>query len=317
TSGGALGSVFISEDNIFGLGKRIRLAFTIGTVTSSLNFRWSDPFFLDSEYSMNLAIFATKSNFDDFDEDRTGAEIIFGRRFLKYNSASLGYLYEKVKISDVSDTASIALKDAQGTSTTSSINFAVARDVPLGPGRTYRLGLNGELAGLGGDNEFYKSIMNAQYRFPVWDEFELVGFVRGRGGFVNTYGDTDDVPLQERFFLGGSNSYRGSEFRELSPRDPDTGDRIGGNKFALFTAEVEFPILREFVKLSGALFGDAANVFTQGEDFELDLFYAFGVGIGVVTPFGPVRVDLAFNPDATEKTGNKEFLFHFNAGRGQ
>jgi outer membrane protein insertion porin family len=321
TSGGALGSVFLSEDNIFGLGKRMRISAQIGTVTSALNFSLDDPFFLDSNYSMHFAIFDRISDFDDFEEDRLGAEIRFGRRFLTYNSASLGYLYERVKISDVSPTASTAIKDEQGTTNTSSVNFGVNRvvlDNPGRPTRGYRAGLLGEVAGgfLGADTDFYKGILNAQYHYPLWKEFEVLGMIRGRGGFVKTFGDTVEVPLQERFFLGGSGSFRGSKFRELSPRALDgTGDRIGGNKFALLTVEAEFPIIKTFVNLSGALFADAANVFREGKSFEFDMFYAFGVGIGVVTPFGPVRVDLAYNPDPTVKNGNEDFLFHFNAGR--
>jgi outer membrane protein insertion porin family len=298
----------------------VRIAAAIGTVTSSLNFSLDDPFFLDSEYSMHFAIFDRISDFDDFDEDRLGAEIRFGRRFLTYNSASLGYLYERVKISDVSPTASQALKDEEGTTNTSSVSFGVTRAVLDNPGRPtrgYRAGLAGEVAGgfLGADNDFYKAVLNAQYHYPLWKELEVLGMIRGRGGLVKTFGDTVEVPLQERFFLGGSGSFRGSKFRELSPRDPVTLDRIGGNKFALLTVEAEFPILKTFVNLSGALFADAANVFREGKSFEFDMFYAFGVGIGVVTPFGPVRVDLAYNPDPTIKNGNEEFLFHFNAGR--
>jgi outer membrane protein insertion porin family len=322
TSGGALGSVFLQEDNIFGLGKRMRLSAAIGTVTSALNFTWDDPFFLESEYSMHFAIFDRISDFDDFDEDRLGAEIRFGRRFLTYNTATLGYLYERVKISDVSPTASQEIRDEaeRGTTNTSSINFGVNRvvlDNPGRPTRGYRAGLVGEVAGgfLGADNDFYKAILNAQYHYPLWKEFEVLGMIRGRGGLVKTFGDTVEVPLQERFFLGGSGSFRGSKFRELSPRDPVTLDRIGGNKFALLTVEAEFPIIKTFLNISGALFADAANVFREGKSFEFDMFYAFGVGVGVVTPFGPVRVDLAYNPDPTVKNGNEELLFHFNAGR--
>ena len=240
TSGGALGSVFLSEVNIFGLGQRKRVSATLGTITSALNFRWDDPFFLDSNYSMSLALFDTISTFNEFDEGRLGGEIIFGRRFLRYNSASVGYLYERVKISDVSPIASSLIRDQQGTTTTSLISFAVARDVRdsfIQPTRGYRIAMNTGVAGglLGSDNEFYKSILSAQYHIPVSEALEIVGMVRGRGGFVNVYGDTVEVPLQERFFLGGSQSFRGSQFRQLSPRDPVTGDRIGGNKFALFT----------------------------------------------------------------------------------
>ncbi|MFQ5532337.1 MAG: outer membrane protein assembly factor BamA [Candidatus Methylomirabilales bacterium] len=317
TSGGALGSVFISEDNIFGYGKRVRLSATIGTVTNLINFRYDDPAFLDSDYSFGLGIFNRFSSFDDFDEQRRGVEFSLGRRFLKYNSASLGYLYETVDISNVCAFASQDIRDQAGETTTSSISIGFSRAVPIAPARSYRVNLNNEVAGgfLGADNNFYKIVLDGQYRFPVFEEQKITGFIRARGGLVEAYSDTPEVPIQERFFLGGAQSFRGAEFRELSPRDPVTGDRIGGTKFSLFTTEVEFPLWRTLFNLNGALFIDAANNFAEGEDFDLDFEYAFGVGVGVTTPFGPLRIDLAYNPDPTPETGNKEFLFHFNAGR--
>ena len=111
TSGGAIGAFFVSEGNLFGTGRRINLNVQLGTVTSAVDLRYDDPFFLDSKFSMSVGIFNTTSSFDEFDEQRRGAEIIFGRRFLKYNFASLGYLYESVDISEVPDSASISIRD--------------------------------------------------------------------------------------------------------------------------------------------------------------------------------------------------------------
>ncbi|MFQ5882145.1 MAG: outer membrane protein assembly factor BamA [Candidatus Methylomirabilales bacterium] len=318
TSGGAIGSIFLSEDNLLGLGKQISLSGTIGSVTSLATFRYDDPFFLDSDYSFSLNIFDRISTFSDFDEERRGGEIGFGRRILKHNSVSLGYLYESVEISDVDVSASSALREEEGTSTTSSVNLAVSRDTrddPSQPIQGYRVSLNNELAGgpLGADNDFYKIALDARYHLPLLEEKEILGMIRARGGFVETYGDSSRVPLQERFFLGGANSFRGSPFRKFSPRDPVTGDRIGGNKFALLTTEVGFPILKEFVDLRGVLFFDTADVVADGESFDLDLEYAYGVGLGLVTPFGPVRVDLAYNPDP--RTDDENVLIHFNLGR--
>ncbi|MFQ5847476.1 MAG: outer membrane protein assembly factor BamA [Candidatus Methylomirabilales bacterium] len=320
TGGGAIASVFLAEDNIFGLGKRVRLNGTLGTVTSSLDFRYSDPFFLDSDYSLSLGLFNRISTFSNFDERRRGGEIGFGRRFLKQNSASIGYLYESVEISDVDEFASTAIREEEGTSTTSSVNVALSRDTrdnPSRPTKGYRVSLNNEVAGgpLGADNDFYKVVLDARYHVLLLEEQEVVGMVRARGGFVEKYGDSTRVPLQERFFLGGPTSFRGSDFRELSPRDPATGDRIGGNRFALFTTEVGFPILKEFIDIRGALFFDAAENVGEGEDLTLDLDYAFGAGLGVVTPFGPIRVDVAYNPDPNAENGNDDLLIHFNIGR--
>ncbi len=319
TSGGAIATVFLSEDNIFGLGKRISISGTFGTVTSVFSLRYDDPFFLDSEYSFTLGVFNRISTFSDFDEERRGFEIGFGRRFFKFNSVSLTYLYEEVDISDVSEFASSAIQEEAGESATSSANLALSRDTrddPSKPTKGYRVGLNNELAGgpLGGDNEFYKIVLDARYHYPLLEDAEVLWMIRARGGFVEAYGDSDRVPLQERFFLGGPNSFRGTNFRKLSPVDPATGDRIGGNKFALVTTEVGIPILKEFIDLRGALFVDAANNVAEGDDFDFDdMEYAFGVGVGLVTPFGPVRVDFAFNPDP--RADDEDFLFHFNIGR--
>ena len=319
TSGGAIATVFLSEDNIFGLGKRISISGTFGTVTSVFSLRYDDPFFLDSEYSFTLGVFNRISEFSDFDEERRGFEIGFGRRFFKFNSVSLTYLYEEVDISDVSEFASSAIQEEAGESTTSSANLALSRDTrddPSKPTKGYRVGLNNELAGgpLGGDNDFYKIVLDARYHYPLLEDAEVFWMIRARGGFVEAYGDSDRVPLQERFFLGGPNSFRGTNFRKLSPVDPATGDRIGGNKFALVTTEVGIPILKEFIDLRGALFVDAANNVAEGDDFDFDdMEYAFGVGVGLVTPFGPVRVDFAFNPDP--RADDEDFLFHFNIGR--
>lgn len=321
TAGGLLGTVFISEDNLFGTGKRLRLAGTLGTVTSSLSFRYDDPFFLDSDYSMSLSVFDQFSDFTDYSQESRGAEIVFGRTFLKFNSATLGYLYETINITDVSDSAASAIKDQAGESTTSSINVGLTRQVsddPAKPTTGYRVGLNSRIAGgfLGGDNDFYKFLLEARYSRLLIEDMQLTGTLVARGGYIETYGDTVDVPLQERFFLGGPNSFRGSKFRELGPTDPVTGEKTGGSKFVGFTAEVEFPVhIIEIVKTSGALFADFANNYGQFEDFNFQLESAFGVGVGVVTPFGPVRVDFAYNPSPNDRTGNETFLFHLNFGR--
>lgn len=318
TTGGAVGSVFLGEDNVFGLGKRIRLQATFGQVTSIANLRYDDPFFLDSNYSFSLNIFNRFSTFSEFNEERRGAEVGFGRRFLKYNSVSLSYLYERVEISEVDDDASQLLREAEGTSATSSINLGIARDTrddPTKPTTGYRVSLNNELAGgpLGADNDFYKFILDAAYHLPLLTEQELTLMIRGRGGFVNSYSDTDRVPLQERFFLGGPTSFRGANFRKLSPKDPVTGERIGGNKFSLFTTEVGMPILKDFVQIGGVIFIDAANNIAQDKSFDTDFEYAFGVGAGVITPFGPIRIDVAYNPNPRADDDN--IIIHFNVGR--
>jgi outer membrane protein assembly complex protein YaeT len=119
---------------------------------------------------------------------------------------------------------------------------------------------------------------------------------------------TRDVPLPERFFMGGPDSHRGFSFNQAGPRDLNTGYPIGGR--ALFLNSVEFRFATRKNKYGLVLFDDAGNVFSTAGRMHLlkfsqnsptDLDYmvnATGVGLRYNTPVGPVRLDIgyAFNP---------------------
>jgi len=93
-----------------------------------------------------------------------------------------------------------------------------------------------------------------------------------------------------------------------------TGELIGGNQFYLFTAEVGFPLFKDFVDLRGSLWTDVAkNIATDEQALNFKMEYAIGVGLSVVTPFGPVRIDLGYNLDP--QPGNDNFVINFNVGR--
>lgn len=316
---GAAGTVFIEDSNIFGLGKRVRLSALLGTEQTTINLLYDDPNFLDSEYSMTLDIFDRTRDFNEFDEDRRGFALTFGRSiFGKRNRATLGYRLEEVDISDISATASTLVREQEGSSATSSLRFSFFRDTrdsSFRPKSGYRVGGASRVAGgvLDFDNDFYQFTASASYFYELVEDSEWVLNFRGQGGIIQSFGDTPEVPIQERFFLGGPANFRGTKFRRLSPKDPATGDRIGGNKFSLFTAELTFPLVKDFLDLRGALFYDLGNVFAEGEDFDLSYEQAFGGGILVVTPFGPLRFDVAYNP--SPDFGGDRLIFHFNIGR--
>ncbi len=116
---------------------------------------------------------------------------------------------------------------------------------------------------------------------------------------------THDIPLPERFFMGGSESDRGFSINQAGPRDPITGFPVGGN--ALFLNSFELRIRVEENRLGFALFHDFGNVYSNGRVMRLlkfgqnsptDLNYtshAIGVGIRYNTPIGPLRLDVGYN----------------------
>ena len=176
---------------------------------------------------------------------------------------------------------------------------------------------------------------------------ELVFARSTRVGVENPFGNTiisapgatpasnlTEIPLPERFLMGGGNSHRGFGLNSAGPRDPTTGFPIGGSALFLNSLELRFPPpTLPFVQnnMSFAIFHDMGNVFTDGTHMLDGLFrwhqakgsctqaintplvtgsgaarcnydytnHAIGVGIRYKTPVGPVRFDLGYDLNPT------------------
>jgi outer membrane protein insertion porin family len=119
---------------------------------------------------------------------------------------------------------------------------------------------------------------------------------------------TNEIPLPERFFAGGSDSIRAFSLNQAGPRDPDTGYPIGGN--ALFVNSVELRVPLRGGRYGLVFFDDAGNVYSSLDTLRLlkftqpsltDLNYtvdAAGFGVRYNTPIGPIRLDLSYVPNA-------------------
>jgi outer membrane protein insertion porin family len=116
---------------------------------------------------------------------------------------------------------------------------------------------------------------------------------------------TGEIPLPERFFMGGSESHRGFSINQAGPRDPVQGFPLGGE--ALFFNSLELRVRLASDRLGVVLFQDAGNVFSQVQRMKLlkftqnsptDLDFnslAAGLGVRYKTPVGPVRFDVGYN----------------------
>jgi outer membrane protein insertion porin family len=127
---------------------------------------------------------------------------------------------------------------------------------------------------------------------------------RGQFGYAYGWGNKD-LPVYERFFLGGIDSIRGFKPGGVGPRDPATGDIVGGDTELFFNFEYIFPILKK-LELRGVIFYDTGNAFLTKESGLVDIGsfrHTAGAGLRWYSPFGPLRVEVGYNlrPEADEK----------------
>ncbi len=121
-------------------------------------------------------------------------------------------------------------------------------------------------------------------------------------------GGKEDIPIHERFFAGGSNSFRGARFDELGPVDEESGKPVGGEALLLLNVELTFPLVSGVKNLRGAVFYDIGNVFSRANDISLaSLENAAGFGIRYKTPLGPVRLELGWNLDVPQEERKARF----------
>jgi outer membrane protein assembly complex protein YaeT len=117
------------------------------------------------------------------------------------------------------------------------------------------------------------------------------------------------LPIQERLFLGGENSVRSFREQELSPLGPN-GEAVGGLTAAEATAELRWMLTGRWWT---GLFYDIGEVDEETWHLTGTLGQAIGVGVRYQLPVGPVRFDLAYNPDRAANKQNA-YLGNFAVG---
>jgi outer membrane protein insertion porin family len=156
------------------------------------------------------------------------------------------------------------------------------------------------------ESNFIKASVKYQRYVPISQTITFS--VTARGGLG--YGQ---IPIHERFFAGGSNTFRGQPFDRLGPEDPTSLMPVGGKALLLLNLELTLPLFPTMPDLSGAVFYDKGNVFRERRNFDLaDLQDAVGVGIRYRTPLGPVRLDLGWNLRPPE--GRKQPIIFITIG---
>ena len=305
-----IGMFEVTQGNLFGKGQLLKLRAELGSKTSYYDLTFKDPWFMDKPILFAINIYKTStSQFVEYDKEATGLGISFGKNLGEYWSSNIAYNFENANITDVDEDASPIIKDQEGNNVTSSITPSITRDSRnnyLDPSRGSRNSIYVTYAGLGGTNKFIKSGIDSAWYFPLGSTSFMV---RGRFGYATGIGNKE-LPLYERFYVGGIYSVRGLDFGEAGPKDPATGDPIGGTEELIFNTEYIFPLVSD-IKLKGVVFFDAGNSYDSFNNFGY-LRYTTGTGVRWISPVGPIRLEWGYNLD--KKTGEKPSRFEFAFG---
>lgn len=241
-----------------------------------------EPYFLSTSLKASASIYyRNEKKYDEKFEDwlrlsRRGAEARVGRTVIQYLQAYLGYKYEFLE---------------QRASTTSDAFLTATfdnRDDLFNPRRGFNVTGRIDQAGsfLGGSNDFRKGLAEASTYLPLGDR--LVAAFRAKGEMITTYGRSLTVPLSDRLYLGGGSTLRGYGQDELS-----ADSAAAENSLLLGNAELRYRMVTVMgLSLDLGAFGDAGNVWPGTPSLGWNEFLSdYGLGLRLITPVGPVRVD--------------------------
>ena len=304
----------ISENNFLGRGDKLSFVANLSGTSNRFNLGYTNPHLRDSKLSVGLDLFNWFREYDDYDKESKGGAVRFGYPLWEKWRGYGSYSYTDTTLSNVSEFASQIIIDSMDINLTSAVKFGLVRDSRdriTGASEGSQNSITIKYAGgaLGGDAEFTKLEAFTSWYFPL--PWTTVFHFKLAGGQV-WENETGKLPVYERFYLGGINTIRGFEYAKASPLDPETGERIGGDKMWYTNIEYIFPVLTE-AGIRGVIFFDAGKVFADDEDWSIESYNkAAGLEMRWMSPMGPLRLVWGYNLDPTPD--EDESVWDFSIG---
>jgi outer membrane protein insertion porin family len=353
---GFFGQMSFSTSNFLGRGESLTLSAQSGSLASNYQVSFTEPFLFDRNITGGLNLFRRDIRYvNAYTQQSLGGVMTFGFPLGGFTRMFTNYSLEQVQVTEISGVYTDPLVLARnpyladslligqgGVRVVSKVVPSLVHntvDNPITPTTGRRYTLSVELAGLGGNTNFYKPMVEGVWYFKQNSRMSLG--MRGQWEYIRAFTGARDLPIFEKLFLGGEYSVRGFDLRTIGPQDPNTGLVLGGNKSALFNIE-------ELIAVAGpvraVLFYDAGEVqpgpetdgpapFTalgqfygntvkQGRNFNLrDFKTSTGLEIRFFMPVlnVPFRLIFAYNPQRTGVLDNtlqpqSAFQFRFAVG---
>jgi outer membrane protein insertion porin family len=332
--GGFLG---LEEPNLFGRAKRGRIQWQFGRNINDFNLSYSDPAIRDTRLSGTVTLFSSRQRYTIGDLGRIlrqGATLqlgfpLFGSRYTRVFGS---YGFQSNRFTDTPTDLADQFR-CDGRCSRSSLGLSLVRDTRIGlpfpvagNSLTTSVEVNGGL--LGGSGEYQKVDLEGKWYTPLNRPGGFEGGIQftlgvtAKSGFV--FGDVGPF-FYELYSLGGVQfgiPLRGYDEFSITPRgfDPAAsgGSQVNpaafGKAYAAFTVEAGARISQQ---LYVSIFSDAGNVYSRARQYNpTRLFRSVGIGAAVVSPLGPIGIDLGYGLDRTDAFGKPTpgWQLHFRLG---
>ena len=322
TTEGVIGDIAWTERNLFGNGQTLRFKVAGSATRLQADIGFTEPHLLGSPVAGGFDLFYKDVDYTklaSYMSRKVGGDLRLGLPWSDEFSTSVNYTFVRSTLYNVGPNASAAIREAvpglpgaggfpgngSAAYNTSSVGTGAAfdtRDNKNRPTSGVYITTAQDLAGVGGDVRFLRSVADARAYHPVSDSVTLFG--RATGGVITGWGG-QDVRLLDLFTKGGE-TVRGFAPAGFGPRDLASAnhDALGGRMFAATTAEAQFdlPGVPKDFGLRGAVFADAGSLWGVNRTAAAlpglagstpTLRASAGVGLTWDSPLGPLRADYA------------------------
>jgi outer membrane protein insertion porin family len=303
----AMVSAQVSQQNLFGRGQTLSLKASVGSSSTLYDISFTEPWLFDMPLWSKFDLWNLYREYDSYNLDSKGFGATFGYPLYRYVTGYVGYRLSLDNVKDVLNTASYYIKKQAGDTTSSGVTVTLIRDStddPIFPSTGSKNSASVEYTGgpLLGDVSYTRYGATSAWFFPL--PLDTVIGVRGRIGYMQP-NEGKEVPIFERYYLGGINSLRG--LRDVGPIDPATGDPIGGLTMLNFNVDYIFPLIKN-AGMKGVLFFDTGNSWESGYHLG-DMRRTAGIGIRWYSPIGPLRLEWGYVLDRNENESSNRWEF--------
>jgi outer membrane protein insertion porin family len=332
-----------------GGGQKFRITAQLGLERKDFEISFTEPWFLNKKLALGTDLYYREFNYYSayYDLKEIGGRLSLTKALGSENLiGGISYTLEDIGINNVdTNNAPLVIVREPSNQLVSKFGTSLAYDTRNSielPNWGQRSEVLTEFAGpFGGQVDFYKLEAHSFWYFPGFLRKHVIE-VGGEVGVVESWGRSigkdPDVPLFDRYFLGGINSLRGFLFHDVGPQEISNNgnsEPIGGKTMWFGSFEYSLPILPTLERLRFAVFYDIGNVYEHAYSFSpakggpasfSDPYYKthplpqnfysdnWGVGIRLNIPrLGPLRLDYGI-PITHDPAGGGSGHFQFSVG---